>query len=73
MKLGDLLGVLARGMHVVSLCAGHTLDEIIALGATPRVARQLDALRRVYFGQTAYTAKQRRARETTHARRCLAV
>lgn len=67
MKLGDLLGVLARGMHVVSLCAGHTLDEMIALGATPRVARQLDALRRVYFGQTAYTAKQRRARETTHA------
>ena len=67
MKLGDLLGVLARGMNVVSLCAGHTLDEMIALGATPRVARQLDALHRVYFGQTAFTAKQRRARDTDHA------
>lgn len=67
MKLGDLLGVLARGMNVVSLCAGHTLDEMIALGATPRVARQLDSLHRVYFGQTAFTAKQRRARDTDHA------
>ena len=67
MKLGDLLGVLARGMNVVSLCAGHTLDEMIALGATPRVARQLDPLHRVYFGQTAFTAKQRRARDTDHA------
>ncbi|MCZ9299274.1 MULTISPECIES: HNH endonuclease signature motif containing protein [Corynebacterium] len=67
MKLGDLLGVLARGMHVVSLCAGHTHEDMLALGATPRVARQLEGLHRVYFGQTAFSAKQRRARETNHA------
>ncbi|MGV0367384.1 hypothetical protein ACUY29_01140 [Corynebacterium aurimucosum] len=67
MKLGDLLGALARGMHVVSLCAGHTREEMLALGATPRMARQLEGLHRVYFGQTAFTAKQRRARETDHA------
>lgn len=67
MKLGDLLGVLARGMHVVSSCAGHTRDDMLALGATPRVARQLEGLHRIYFGQTAYSAKQRRARKTEHA------
>lgn len=67
MKLGDLLGVLARGMHVVSLCAGHSRSELVAMGASESFAQALYSLHQVYFGQTAFSGKQRVARNTTHS------
>lgn len=67
MKLGDLLGVLARGMHVVSLCAGHNRSELVAMGATESFAQSLLSLHEIYFGKTAFSAMQRAARNTSHS------
>ncbi|MDO5033202.1 HNH endonuclease signature motif containing protein [Corynebacterium sp.] len=66
MNLGEILGALAHGMRIIEASAGHTEEQLTAMGASRELARDLHRLHTTYFGPTAYTRKQRGARTTTH-------
>lgn len=58
----------ARGLDLIESAAGLSVDELCSLGATRPEARALRHLAQTYFGQTTFSARQRRAREgaSTH-------
>ncbi|MCZ9298178.1 HNH endonuclease [Corynebacterium hesseae] len=66
MQLGGYIQALARGLDVVEQCAGVTRAQLIEMGARPDFAEKLLGLHAVYFGDTMFRSRQRKARRTGH-------
>lgn len=66
MQLGGYIQALARGLDVVEQCAGVTRAQLIDMGARPDFAEKLLGLHAVYFGDTMFRSRQRKARRTGH-------
>lgn len=66
MQLGGYIQALARGLDVVEQCAGVTHAQLVQMGARPDFAEKLLGLHAVYFGDTMFRSRQRKARRTDH-------
>lgn len=66
MQLGGYIQALARGLDVVEQCAGVTRAQLVEMGARPDFAEKLLGLHAVYFGDTMFRSRQRKARRTGH-------
>lgn len=62
MSLQTYLRELGTGISMVAECKGMSEHDLAELGADPQTAEDMLHLYKVYFGQTAYTRKQRTAR-----------
>lgn len=67
-RIGHLAAALADGITLAADAFRHTRDELETLGLPDTTAKKLHALAKVYFGQTAFTGKQRTARDNAHTR-----
>lgn len=63
---GGYIQALARGLDVVEQCAGVTRAQLVEMGARPDFAEKLLGLHAVYFGDTMFRSRQRKARRTGH-------
>lgn len=66
MQLGGYIQALAHGLDVVEQCAGVTRAQLVQMGAQPDFAAKLLNLHEVYFGDTMFRSRQRKARRTRH-------
>lgn len=66
MSLQTYLSSLAHGIQLVAQVSGASKQDLMDWGASPAHAQELLDLYAAYFGDTAYTRKQERARRTTH-------
>ncbi|KAA8721742.1 HNH endonuclease signature motif containing protein [Corynebacterium phocae] len=71
MNLSTFASYTSRGLNPVEEARGMSITELLSLGLDRSVATDLHALADVYFGQTPFTNKQRRARNSA-ARHSLA-
>ena len=66
MQLGGYIQALAHGLDVVEQCADVTRAQLVQMGAQPDFAAKLMGLYEVYFGDTMFRSRQRKARRTRH-------
>ena len=66
MQLGGYIQALAHGLDVVEQCADVSRAQLVQMGARPDFAEKLLHLHAVYFGDTMFRSRQRKARRTRH-------
>jgi len=64
--LDRYLSALGQGMDIIAAAQGLSERDLVERGASDVAARDLVQLCDIYFGRSAFSAKQRTARSTTH-------